>query len=89
MSLIIHRCIVCEHPDIFHRGTDCSYSQCHMGRHKPQWGEPEILPTWKQETGEPVELIAEPGSIFRGFGLMPADLCGCDACVALWGRSVA
>lgn len=92
MSLIVHRCTECGHPDIFHRGNECSYAQCHvgrMGRHEPQWGEPEVLPTWRAETGELVEQLAEPGSVFRGFGLVPEELCGCEECRALWRSAAA
>lgn len=90
MSLIIHRCTKCEHPDIFHnpRDNSCSHNQCRHGRHVPDWAEPEVLPTWRSDTGEPVEVVVEPGSTFRGFGLVPQELCGCDDCRALW-RSVA
>lgn len=84
MSFIVHRCAVCEHPDIFH-GTsgDCCYSQCASGRHNPQYRDPEVIPTWAQATGALVEEIAVPGSNHAGFGQRAQPLCGCDKCVAL------
>lgn len=90
MSLIVHRCIPCGHPDIFHRNGECSYAQCHVGprgRHEPQWGSPEVLPTWRNGDGAPVDELVEPGSTFRGFGQVPVELCGCDSCAAIYAGS--
>lgn len=84
MSLIIHRCSTCGHADIFHNSNQCCAGHCSSGVHVPRYGEPELIPTRSQETGELVEEIAEPGSKSTSFGVLPLELCGCDACTALY-----
>jgi hypothetical protein len=83
MSLIIHRC-ECSHPDYYHRGDLCSHGQCKCPRLRldPQ---SEVIPTWSTETSELVESITEPGTKWNaGRGANAADMCGCEACRALY-----
>jgi hypothetical protein len=84
MSLIVHRCTLCQHLDIHHSGTECSVGWCTKGPHAPQLGEPYVMPTFDTTTGDLVTTIAEPGSVYRGFGPVPLTVCGCERCHALY-----
>ena len=84
MSLIIHRCQECEHPDIFHNGSNCCAGHCRL--HVPVYREPEVMQTKLMHGKAVVEEIAQPGTKFTGFGALPLDLCGCDQCVALYNE---
>lgn len=79
MSMIVHRCTVCDHPDIFKRGNVCSHNQCKKGQHRPSYGPPEVIPTF-DPLGAPIASITPPGSMWNGW----QELCGCEACRVLY-----
>lgn len=85
MSLIIHRCAVCGHPDIFHdtHGRGCCWTQCRIGPHTPLPQPSELLRTYTPD-GDAVARVEPPGSAFGGFGRGTVDLCGCPGCEALY-----
>jgi hypothetical protein len=86
MSLIIHRCAVCAHPDIYHdgdRARSCCWTQCHIGPHVMLPAPSELLTTYTPD-GAAVARIEPPGTAFRGFGRGTVDLCGCANCEALY-----
>lgn len=78
MSLIIHRCTVCDHPDIFKRGNVCSHNQCKKGQHRPSFGPPEVIPSF-DGMGALISTITPPGTSWTG-----QQTCGCEACRALY-----
>ncbi len=80
--IIIHRCAKCKHPDIFHRGTTCCYTQCLCP--DPDYAGPEVIPTWTPEW-QLIEEITPPGSRTREFGV----LCDCAGCANLYQRECA
>lgn len=84
MSLIIHRCTICGHPDHWH-GTDhtCCYGHCRFGRHDVRTGPSEAFTTYTPD-GVTVARIEQPGTAFRAFGRGAIDLCGCPSCRALY-----
>jgi hypothetical protein len=84
MSLLIHRCTHCGHPDYFHKGSvgNCSYGGCEKHCARPQLDpEPEVIPTFKWDGRRSVEVleITPPGSGW-GPANMPVKLCSCDRC---------
>lgn len=80
MSAIVHRCNTCGHPDIFHDGgLSCSWGACPS--HAPDYGPPEIIPTF-DISGETVERVRPPGERLGGGSNSPS-LCGCEDCKAL------
>lgn len=83
MSLIIHRCTVCAHPDIWHEPDNtCSWGHCWKARHILTPGPSETLTTYTLN-GATVTDIATPGTRFAGFGRGTVALCGCAHCRAL------
>lgn len=89
MSLIIHRCDLCQHPDIWHDrlGDTCCFGQCRYGRHHLVAGPPEKLTTYTPD-GAAVTRIEQPGNAFAGFGRGTVPLCGCVLCRSLYGSLV-
>ncbi|GAA4059662.1 hypothetical protein [Actinomadura miaoliensis] len=86
MSLIMHRCTNCGHPDYRrHRNDDGTLGRCDCGcRCTP--GPSELAPTW-DTAGRRVESIAEPGTkAGRSNGI---KTCGCDDCKALFTKLTA
>lgn len=90
MSLIIHRCTACEHPDLFHNDTtdgnheSCSYGGCSARKH--EFGPPEVIPSWSSDIkgrSELIEEIAEPGTGIQGY---PRKTCDCTPCRELYDR---
>jgi hypothetical protein len=78
VSIIIHRCLICSHPDIFKRGKVCSHNQCREGQHQPKFGPSEVIPTF-DGMGAPIASITPPGTRWVG-----QELCGCEGCRALY-----
>jgi hypothetical protein len=80
MSLITHRCTVCEHPDFWRfarpPGRQNTCPQC-GDVCKP--GNPELVPTF-DVAGREVERITVPGKA-TGFQV---TTCNCKACKALY-----
>jgi len=80
MSMIIHRCTTCQHPDQFHQSTEdgnhdgCCYSLCEALRHT--FGPPELIPTWGADS-QPQEDVIPPGTRVRGY---PHKTCDCTPC---------
>lgn len=85
MSLIIHRCVVCAHPDHWHDDTTdrCCWGHCQTGRHWLSPGPSEVLTTYTPH-GDTVTRMEPPGSAFPGFGRGVVRLCGCTRCHALY-----
>jgi hypothetical protein len=99
MSILIHRCRRCGHPDIFsgvqpgywrevrydNRAADCSHRWCKtcVGIGCDYGPEPEVIPTWNTRTGAP-EPLYEPGSVLNGSAGSALPICGCDECRATY-----
>lgn len=89
MSMIIHRCTTCQHPDQFHNSTDngnhegCSYGACEARKH--EFGPPEVIPAWKPD-GTPDETVIPPGTRIQGY---PMPTCDCTPCRELYDRVAA
>lgn len=80
MTLIIHRCTVCAHPDLFHgTGNRCSHGTCGHGRHPLTPGPSEPLMTYGP-TGAVITTLVQPGRRFTGFGRAPITTCSCADC---------
>ena len=78
--IIVHRCS-CGHPDIYHRGDTCSSGWCRSRNHEP--GPPEIIPTFVD--GQLNQYLHQPGP--AGSKTSGYNLCGCDACLALYATA--
>lgn len=84
MSLIIHRCINCHHPNQFHLSVDddnisaCSHDWCDTKMHR--FGPPEVIPTWGPDSALQ-EHVIRPGSRVQGY---PHKTCDCTACRDLY-----
>jgi hypothetical protein len=84
MSLIIHRCQRCTHPDFFHvAAQECSWGHCRAGRHAFLPGPSETMPTY-DHAGKVTTTTVVPGSVYTGFGRGRIDTCGCGECLALY-----
>jgi hypothetical protein len=86
MSMIIHRCTVCQHPDQFHSSTDdenhqgCSYGACSAPKHT--FGPSEVIPTWGPD-GALQEAVIQPGSRVQGY---QHRMCDCTPCRELYDQ---
>jgi len=88
MSLIIHRCTTCQHPDIWHGAHHehiCCFGHCRYGRHDAIPGPSERLGTYTPD-GRAVTRLEPPGTRFAGFGRGTVNLCGCSQCWTLYAR---
>lgn len=81
MSLLVHRCTRCQHPDVwgFSYHGECSYGGCRTcshGRCTPD-PEPVVLLTRHAATGEPNDVLVTPGGRWKtgGNGIKTCD-CG-------------
>ena len=84
--IIIHRCLKCSHPDTFHSPIagvpNCSYGFCKC---HPQYGPPEIIPSWDSSlTGrsELITIVQQPGTQWTTHN--NNKTCGCDQCWELY-----
>lgn len=96
MSILIHRCTRCGHPDIFAgcrdwsnvvpqtRAADCSHRWCRtcVGVGCVYDPEPEEIPTWDSKTGA-LEPLRTPGSRMNSGGSV-VPLCDCEECHAAY-----
>jgi hypothetical protein len=96
MSILIHRCTRCGHPDIFSgvqdwsnvtpqtRDADCSHRWCRpcVGIGCVYDAQPEGIPTWHSKTGA-LEPLRAPGSRMNSSGSV-VPLCGCEECHAAY-----
>jgi hypothetical protein len=84
VSMIIHRCTTCQHPDQFHASTEldntmgCSHGWCDTPRHV--LGPPEVIPTWGPDS-QPQENVIPPGTRLQGY---PHTTCDCTPCRELY-----
>lgn len=78
MSLLIHRCRSCGHPDYAHGyAPDCSYGNC---RCTPDFDpEPERIPTFHPTTHQVDDRPVEPGKVWH----QNLKQCACDRCCEL------
>lgn len=85
MSLIMHRCTACRHPDFFHDTAigDCSYGHCSAGRHTFTPGPSETMVTYTP-AGEFVRQCTPPGTRHTAFGRGGFDTCSCRQCWRLY-----
>jgi hypothetical protein len=95
VSILIHRCTRCGHPDIFSsvqpgywqdvryntRAADCSHRWCRscVGVGCVYDPEPEEIPTWDSRTGA-LEPLHEPGSVLNRSAGSALPICGCERC---------
>lgn len=85
MSVIAHRCTL-GFPDVFHHAqrdnATVNKARCAASGRKTTWHgfdeQPEIVLTYRD--GAVVREISRPGSVHADL----QQLCGCDACWALW-----
>jgi hypothetical protein len=94
MSVIVHRCSVCGHPDYWARGGTIPAGRRVDGKAvgadqirrcctRATFGDPEIAPTWDADGQLETALIA-PGEPAPG----GARACACDDCRALYEREM-
>ncbi len=86
MSMIIHWCTTCRHPDQFHASTEvdntegCGHGSCTVPKHV--FGPPELIPTWGAD-GQPQENVIPPGTRLVGY---PHKTCDCTPCRELYDQ---
>lgn len=85
MTLIVHRCQVCQHMDLHHNAPDeCSVGHCRPGRHAFTGGPSECVMTYAAN-GRVTSHVTPPGSRFHGFGRGPDIVtCACPSCWDLY-----
>lgn len=83
--IVVHRCQVCTHFEQEHKLRGCSIGYCKCNTQVMQVGPPEAVPTYVADDGAHPEVmtVTPPGSMWRGGGAAPTELCGCEACRAL------
>ena len=84
MTLIVHRCTHCHHPDVHHTGPhECSWGHCRTGPHDFAPGTSEVLMTYGP-TGDVITTVACPGEPYGDFGRFSFRPCACDDCWDLY-----
>lgn len=85
MSMIIHRCTSCTHPEEWHSSADCMFGFCRCSKVDP--GEPEVIPTFYVGSQDQVPTLHAPGSMPFGERYHPGTrTCACDACQQEYAR---
>jgi len=77
--MIVHRCLRCGHPDLFHGATSCSYTHCRCSDRLADYAASEIISSWHPDGAHNEDIIA-PGARVRGY----PPLCDCEQCQALY-----
>lgn len=90
MSVVIHRCKTCQHPDYYHNlgSRECSYNWCGQARHTFAPGPSEVIPTFDKR-GQVQPVMHAPGTVMHQWGYGARPLCDCDSCVLLAERTAA
>ncbi|HEX5119811.1 MAG TPA: hypothetical protein VFW65_31890 [Pseudonocardiaceae bacterium] len=85
MTLIVHRCQVCQHMDLHHNDPqECSVGHCRERRHTFTPGPSEAVMTYAAN-GRVATSVTAPGTTFAAFGAGPAiTTCECPSCWALY-----
>ncbi len=81
MSVIVHRCRGCGHPDIWHVAAG-GQTYCDLSErfHVPVWGDPEVIDTWSY-SGELAPLRVPGSPLGAGFH---RAACSCSQCQELY-----
>lgn len=80
--IIVHKCQLCDHFEQEHTTGGCSIGYCKCNSRVMEVGPPEAVVTYVADDGAHPEVqgVHPPGTKWRGGGLVPTELCGCEGC---------